>query len=933
MKFLLLATLISSPLLANPIAGTDSDLKADSNAVFGSMDNGFNYLLYPNSEPPGKFSVRLHISAGSLMEEEDQRGVAHFLEHMVFNGSRNFTPAELIPRMQRLGIQFGAHANAYTSFDETVYMLDLPNMNDDTVDLTFSVMRDFADGALLTKEEIDNERGVIISEKTSRDSVGFRMMVKQLGYLLPDSRLLNRLPIGTEEVILNAPRKRFTDFYNDYYTPERMTFIVVGDFDPAEIETRVRETFISLQNPENPGKTPPKDTAASGFGLRSKVFTDQEVASDDVSIISVRNHTPLPDTTANRVVQYPLAIAHGILNRRFETLARQEGTVILGGGGGRSVLFNQIEQGSLSVSPIEGEWKAAVAVMEQELRKAVQHGFTEDELNEAKVRYLNMAEEAVKRKDTRQSAGIATSLVNAINAQDVFTTPEDDLAILENALKAITTADCQKAFNQFWDTPDLSLLLTTKEAPEGTEEELKKLYLESQKVAVEAPSQEKLAPFAYTDFGPAGIVTKENKIEDLGGTQLTLSNNILVNYKQTDFQKNSISIIARFGAGQLTQPANTPGFDRFASSVFQAGGLTKHSSEDLERILAGKNVGTGFGVSEASFTLSGRTTPEDLELQLQLMCANLTAPGFRPEGERMFKMALPMIFQQIEHSMQGGMIKMGKDLAGGDHRFDFPTLEKAQSYTTEMVQNWLTPALQKSPMELSIVGDFDPDVALPLILKTFGALPARDTTQPDYAELRKIKMPSTPGAKKYTFDSKIPNATAIVAWKIPSVGKDIKTTRRFNILSAILSDRMREEIREKLGGSYSPRASASPSAELDMGILQAVAQVKPEETKKYGELMITLANKMATGGVTQDELERALKPIQSSLKESNRSNSYWLGTVLSESQTKPYKLDWARTRDQDYAGVTVEELNTLAKKYLNKQNSLLYQIVPEEVEK
>ena len=169
----------------------------------------------------------------------------------------------------------------------------------------------------------------------------------------------------------------------------------------------------------------------------------------------------------------------------------------------------------------------------------------------------------------------------------------------------------------------------------------------------------------------------------------------------------------------------------------------------------------------------------------------------------------------------------------------------------------------------------------------------------------------------------------MVVWKIPATGTNVKQARRFNILASILSDRLREEIREKLGGSYSPRAGATPSQELDMGVLQAMAQVKPEETKKYGDLMISLAHTMAENGVTQDELERSLKPIQSGLKESLRDNGYWLGTVLGSSQEKPYKLDWARTRDQDYGKITIEELNVLAKQFLNKSNALLYELVPD----
>ncbi len=933
MKLLFLfATALILPLTANPVAGEGSDLKPDPNTIFGSMDNGFEYIIYPNSEPPGKFSVRLHIAAGSLMEADDQRGLAHFLEHMVFNGSKNFTPAELIPQMQRLGIQFGAHANAYTSFDETVYMLDLPNMDEKTVDLTFTVMRDFADGALLTKEEIDNERGVIISEKTSRDSVGYRMMLKQFEYLIPGSRLMKRVPIGTEEVIKTAPRERFTDFYSRYYTPKRMTFVVVGDFDAKEMERRIRETFISMQNPENPGQNPPKDIPPSGFGLRSEVFTDKELPSTDITLYSLRPYTPKPDTSTNRTNQYPLAIANGILSRRFGILAKEEGSPILSGSASRSAYFNMIEQGGIEVTPAEGKWKEAVPVLEQELRKAVEFGFTEEELKEVKANLINSAEEAVKRKDTRRSNGIAMQFIGAIGEKNVFTTPETDLELVKSALGKITAEDCQKTFNEFWDTKDLSLVLTTPEAPDSAAEELKKIFLKSRETEVAAPTEETLAPFVYTDFGKPGTIVQEKEIEDLGATQLILSNNVRVNYKQTDFQKNSISINASFGSGQLTQPDETPGLDRFASAIFEAGGLGKHSADDLQRILAGKNVSIGFGVGDGSFALSGRTTPDDLELQLQLMCAYLTDPGFRPEGERMFKMALPMLYNQLEHSMQGAMIKVASHMHGGDFRFEFPAKEKAMTYDSEMVKNWVMPAFKEAPLELTLVGDLDPAVALPLIQKTFGALPERKTAKPNYDERRKINFPERPDSKKFTFDSKIPNAAAMAVWRIPATGTDVKRTRRFNILASILSDRLREEIREKLGGSYSPRAGASPSEELDMGMLQAMAQVKPEETKKYGDLMISLAHKMATDGVTQDELERSLNPIQSGLKESLRDNGYWLGTVLGSSQEKPYKLDWARTRDEDYGKVTVEELNALAKEFLTKDNALLYELIPDSKE-
>ncbi|MDB4302267.1 insulinase family protein [bacterium] len=931
MKLLLpLAALCLLPLHANPVTGEGSDLKADPKAVFGSMDNGFDYIIYPNAEPPGQFSVRLHIAAGSLMEADDQRGVAHFLEHMVFNGSRNFTSAELIPKMQRLGIAFGAHANAYTSFDETVYMLDLPNMEKDTVDLTFTVMRDFADGALLKKDEIDKERGVIISEKTSRDSVGYRMMLKQFEYLLPGSRLMQRVPIGTEEVINTAPRERFTDFYTRYYTPERMTLVVVGDFDSKEIEERVRETFISLENPEKPGANPPVDTSPSGFGLRSEVFTDKEVTSDDITLYALRDYTAKPDTKAERLKGYPLSVAHAILNRRFSILAKKEDSVIRGGGGGRSVYFNMVESGALSVSPNENQWEKAVPVLEQEFRRALLHGFTRAEIDEVSAGIINSAEQAVKRAPTRESDGLAMAFVGAIGGKKVFTTPEASLALTKEGVASLSPEKCHADFKEFWAGNDRSLVLTTKEAKEGTTERLKELFLESKKTEVAPPEKKETAAFAYTDFGKAGTVTSTKELPEIGATQLVLSNGVRVNFKKTDFKKNTISLNARFGSGQFTMPKDKPGLDQFVGMTFDSGGLGQHSVDDLQRILAGKNVGVGFGIGDDAFSLGGRTTPDDLELQLQLMCAYLTDPGFRPEAERQFQKAIPMIYAQLKHSDQGAMIEMNRQLHGGDHRFTFPEQEKLATYNSEIAKAWLMPSFKESPLELSIVGDFDPEVIVPLITKTFGALPQRKTEKPDFAELRKIYMPSSPAQTKIAFDSKIPTATAVAVWKIPATGKDVGTSRRFNLLSSILSDRMREEIREKLGGSYSPRASASPSDTLDVGMLQAVAKVKPEESKKYGELMIQLGDKMAQEGVSQDELERALKPLQSNLKESLRSNGYWLGSVLSASQEKPHKIEWAKNRDADYAAITVEELNKLAKEYLKASNALLYEIVPEE---
>lgn len=910
-----------------------SDIASDAKVTYGYLPNGMRYLLLPNQQPPGRVSMRLHIAAGSLMERDDQRGVAHFLEHMVFNGSKNFPDAsKLIPQMQRLGIAFGAHANAYTSFNETVYMLDLPNNEPDTLKLGFDVMRDFGDGAFLRNEEIDKERGVILSEKTSRDSVQMRLMEQQFDALLPDALIAKRFPIGTEEIIQSAPRSAFTDFYAQYYTPSRMTFVYVGDFDAEEAEKRIRSTFNSMENPAQPGADPTLGDIPSGHGFKTLLMSDKEVATTDLTLLALKPFQQKPDTKANRGEKLPLNLANAILGRRFSILAKKENSPISRGDAFRQNLFKFVEMGGVSVNANKHDWKAALPVLEQELRRAIEHGFTPSELEEVKANLVNNYERAVQSAPSRKSDNLASSLAKHIHSDAVFSTPEDDLAILRENIARVTPETCHQALKTFWDTQDITLILTTNTPVDDADTTLTELYQKSRTAIVTAPEKKDTIQFAYGNATDVGKITQQQHIKDLDFSQVTFHNGCRCNFKKTDFNKNSISLTTRVGGGKLTMPKDKPGLDLFASSIFSAGGLGKHSADDLKRILAGRNAGVGFQVGDNAFTLSGATTPDDLELQLQLLCAYLTDPGLRPEAERLFKTQLPAIFSQMKHTPAGAQAKMNAFLRGNDPRFIFPTEEQAQALTTEDVRAWVAPALKNDYLELSIVGDFDPEQLVPLLTRTVGALPQRASTKPAYdAERILANLPMPPAEKRYTFESRIPTGTAIVVWKAAGLTKDsIATTRRLGVLSSILSNRMREKIREELGEAYSPYAGFQPSDTYkDLGYLLAVSPGKPEQAERIGKLIIEIGHQLATDGATQDELDRAIAPRLSELKKSLRQNSYWLGTVMSQSQQQPYRLDWARTRDADYQAVSLQEINALAKQYLGNNNTFRFEIIPQ----
>jgi len=918
------------PVKPQPWPHEPSDIPPDANITFGRLDNGLRFLIRPNAEPPKSVSLLLHVRSGSLMEVEDQRGLAHFLEHMVFNGSKNFKPDELVPRMQRLGIGFGADINAFTSFDQTAYTLDLPNLKPEMLDLGFTVMRDFADGALLLPEEIEKERGVILAEKTSRDSVGYRMMQKQFTTLLPESKVAKRFPIGLEKVIETAPRERFVDLYSRHYIPARMTFIVIGDIDPAAMEKRIRETFSSMKNPENAGPDPDLGPISEFEGVRPSVFHDAELTSTDVSLTQVRPYAPEPDTSKTRAKDMPLSVANMMVNRRFARIAKMDGSPIVSGSASRDVMFNYAEIGSVDVTAADDDWERALPVLEHELRRAVEYGFTDDEFAEAKVNILNRLEQSVKTEPGIKSPDLLRGFAQALNSNSVLTAPKTDLEVARAILDKLDAEACHAAFRKFWKGAGMHLILTTKDAPEGTEKKLMAIYEAATKEAVEPPKAREHSEFAYQSFGKPGTVTNRTEVEGLGITQIVLSNGVKVNLKPTDFEADTIRLLARIdGCGALTRPAGMPGLGMFAGMVMNAGGLGKHSVEELKSILAGRNVGATFSVDEDCLQFSGATTPDDLALELRLMCAGITDPGMRPEAVRQFRKAVPMIFQQLRHSPAGAQAELDGWLHGDDPRFMPPKNEQdLLMLEPSDVKAWIGPALAGGAIELSIVGDFKTDTLVPLLLETFGALDRSPAVAPVADAARHVEFPARPAKRTFTYDSKVPKGMTIVAWKTMGLRGHIKEFRRMNILGDILSDRLREEIREKLGASYSPRARTDGSTALDdFGYLAAFIIAKPGQVAHLGEIATGLAEKFAETGATPDELDRSMKPLFAQLKKSLRDNGYWLNSVMSRCQAEPERLELARGRDADYASISIGEINALAKKYLGKDNAVQGMIV------
>ena len=859
--------------------------------------------------------MSLQVDAGSLMEREEQRGLAHFLEHMAFNGSENFKPDDLVNILQNLGIAFGADLNAFTAFDQTVYMLDLPKNDDETIAKCFTVMRDWAAGLTLPAEEIEKERGVILAEKQSRDSVEMRLMEKQFKAILPEALVTQRFPIGTEEVISGAGRDLFVDFYTRYYSADRTSIVVVGDFDPAVMVEKVKSHFGTIQ-PRAERAPDPDLGKVVPTGLAFRIFQDNEVKATDVDITCIKPFSPVVDSSAERAKRLRLQMANAMLNRRFEELAKKEGSPIVSANASSSDFLDFVRFTGVSVTVVDDRWEEALGVGEQELRRALEHGFNPSELAEVKANLTRAYEDAVKTKATRKASAIAMSIVSSLNDNTVYSSPETDLELLRAALEEVTPESCAAALREVWEGEDRFVSITTKNEIKGGEKLLEAAWKKSTATAVEPMEDKGEAKFAYDQVGTPGTVVKREVIEDLGITQLVLSNNVRVNLKRTDYKKNEISMLGRFGGGKLTQDKDKPGLDMFAALVMNAGGLEAHSVDDLQRIFAGKKVGVDFSVEDDAFTLGGGTTPEDLELQLKLFCAALLHSGYRPEAERQFRNMLPIMGMQISTTAEGVFGTRGQRLMmGGDKRFGLENVSELGKHTTADVKAWLSEPLAKGALEVSLVGDFDPAAVEPVLLATLGAMPERETSVPEFAEARVVPRLSE-GAHRLEYQSKVPKALNLVLW--PTADRsDIKLTRRLNVLGEILGDRLRVKIREEMGEAYSPNAGADASDTWkDFGQIMAVSPGDPAKSTEVITKIIAIADDLAKNGVTEDELGRAMKPLLSGIEQQKRSNGYWLGTVLARSQSKPEVLDWAREMEKDYASITKEEVSALAAKFL-----------------
>ena len=908
-----------------------SDLDPDPALVFGKLPNGLRYVLMENHEPKARVSMHLNIQAGSMNESDHEQGLAHFLEHMLFNGSTHFKPGELVKYFQNIGMQFGPDANAHTGFYETVYDVLLPEGDRENLKKGLVVLKDYAQGAFLLQSEIDKEKKVVLAEKRTRDSASYRTFVSTLKFELPDTSIPDRLPIGKENIIKNSDRSLLKKFYDTWYRPENMVIVMTGDFDTGTAAKLIKKNFSSIS--ARAQRKPDADIGEINHkGIKPFYHFEKESGNTTVSIEVIRKTYKTPDSFVLQKKRLLKNIADRIVQDRLDAMVGKPGTPFTSAVISSGIYLQQVEYADITGDCSPENWEETLSVIEQTLRQAIEHGFTKSELERVKKDFLSGLDNAVKKASTRNSRVLARKIISGLNNNRVLQSPSQEKELFAPVINLATLKDVHESFKKTWE-PEHRLVLVTGNAiissgKNDPKDIIQSSFYKSRNVKVLSPVEKTSVTFPYLpEPKEKGRIIAKTRIDDLGIVQIEFKNGIHLNLKKTNFKADEVKVLLAFGSGKSAEPFDKAGLAALSEAVINESGLGSLEKDDIERALAGKNTSVFFEIDEDKFSLNGISVTKEIELLFQLLYAHLVDPGYRENAYNLSIKRFEQQYKALSSDIDGAMMLSGRRfLAGGDSRFGLPLFNELKKLTLEDIRSWIDGPLKHGRLEVSVVGDFDIDLVIETASRYLGSLPVRKNSE--YG--KRSDLPEFPVAQSFKIEvpTKINKGILIIAYPSEDLW-DINRSRRLSVLSEIFSDRLRENIREKLGAVYSAFAFNSPKrAYPGYGVFYSMAYIDPGQAGLIESKIKKIASDISKNGVTQEELKRALKPTLTSIKEMLGKNSYWLHTVLSQSMIYPQQLQWSRTILKDYASISADEVSALAKKYLDNSKAATIIIKP-----
>jgi zinc protease len=906
-----------------------SDIPVEPAYRFGRLPNGMRYVIRQNANPRGTAMVRMEVAAGSLDETSDERGLAHFVEHMAFKGSKNIPEGEMIRLLERDGLAFGADTNAATGFETTTYMLDLPRADPSLLDVSLMLMRETASELTISQQAVDRERGVILAEMRDRNTWQMRNGMDQAKFLHPHALYPDRFPIGTAETVNAATAQSLRAFWRREYVPEHTTLIVIGDFDPAEVEPAIVARFADWQPaPAEPQPNPgPVDRKSHG---RTEVYVDPALSER----ITASRHGPWidgPDTMAQRRENLLRQIGYAIVNRRLLRIARQPAPPFRGAGFGTGDVFRSGRTTNLIVDTIDGKWRRGLIAAAIEYRRALRYGFSAGEVAEQIANIRTSTQDAAAAADTRSNAALMGAVFDLLRNDIVPSSPQSVLHRLEAFIPQITPETVEASLRrEAVPLKDPLLRFQGRVQPEGGAKAIRDAWNDAMHAPLTRGADVASAGFAYNDFGPPGAIASDTREPALGIREIRFANGVRFNLRHTDIDKDRVLVQLSVDGGDMLNTRENPLATQMVSTL-PVGGLGKHSQDELQTILAGHTVSTGISSTPETFVSMAQTTPRDLQLQLEVMAAFVTDPGYRPEGEVQYRLNINNFFAQRRATPSAALGNaIGGILSDEDPRFSLQPVEAYRKLTFGKLRQDLSDRLAHGAIEIGVVGDVDEEQAIALVARTFGALPAREADFRPYPAQR--RRPFTEDHKPRVIRHTGPSDQALLRLTWPTTDdSDPVEALRLELLERVMRIELTETLREKLGKAYSPSAAASSSRFWKgYGVFGIAASVDVHEVPATREAIAETVNELRAVPVSDDLIQRARAPMIEAIGNSLKSNGGWL-SLVDRAQTEADEIDrYLKSKDQLLA-LTAADVQAVAQRYLAPNQEVEVLVLPEGV--
>jgi zinc protease len=913
--WLLAVLVVPVAALAEPDSALNSPLPVDASVEYRVLPNGMHYWIRPNTGPHGKVSMWLRINSGSLNEEDDQRGLAHLLEHLAFNGSTNFPTGTLIKRFEAAGLTFGAHQNATTGFLDTIYKLDLPN-NAQTVDMGLLFFADVAHRLTLDAGEVARERHVVLAEGRARDNAAKRAFHRQLVALAPGSRFVERFPIGDEQVVRTATAEQLRAYYRKWYRPDNATLLIAGDFDAATLDAMVRKHFNSW--PATAKTAPGHETGIRPYPRdRAEIISEYGLIAADVNVASVESARNLSNERGYR--EWLVGrIGTQLINRRLRDLVLEGRVPFTSASAVSDTSFGaMLVETRAKGAPLE--WEKVVKGLVTEIKRVRDHGFTDDDFRYGiDVVRAEFEKDVLEERDWPASRWL-TAMDAAIEERTRPIGARQEYQVARRLLGDISRAEVEASVRARYASGQRTFTLSLPrrddlQAPTAAQVLQIVQALEAAEVA-KLPERSRPQSLLAQDPQPGAVV--EQQIErDVDVTSATLANGVRVHVRPLTNRKDHASVRIMLAGGRVNETPLNRGITEVAALPLKVPATAALSSSDIQRMMSTKQV-----------TVTGRDTAGALELDIEGQRRDVE------EGLRLAHLLLtrariePAVFQMWqrqalvrEANREGSVDAQLNDrvdalLTSNDPRFRVLTPKEVQRLTLADGQAWLDGILAAAPIEVAIVGDYTHEQALALAAKYLGSLPKRPTVVGAHAGARALSVAPGPHQAQVKVDTATPRAMVYVGWRGPD-WRDVHDWQVLDVAGRIITNRLFAEVRERRGLAYTIRArSSSNTLYKGNGRFRVSFAVDPLKADEAADLVQQVIDEFMRTGPTSEELRTALEQASASFRSGLGTAEFWLD-ILSDLDYMGGDLGWVKGYTEQVKRYTHEDVMEVLKKYL-----------------